>query len=240
MIDPEKAVSTFERLVTFVRKNLVAVILTVLIALVGYGGYQTLHNFDKILEVINPSPSVEAKRFHDEAKAGLSIHDALEDTLKRSGADRVSYNIFSNNTKGLSGVPFSFTTIQDIALSPGVSSGGLETGEKMPNSVFSEYYAAMWKDPTNPVCAWFDTSDIKSSLVRARLQNRGTQHVVVCPVIAHDGTPIGAAFAGYLRHDSGDPSREMILSTMGQLASDIGVALENKTFLDKSENPQSK
>lgn len=221
-------IRAFERVILLIRAypfSVLALLIVLGFCGLGAGGYFILTNdkrWDEMMAVMRPSPAVETARFHLEAKGSAQIHDILERGIVTTGGDRISYSLFSNNQHGLpSGLTWSFTTVQDMALANGVAAGNLEAGDKLPNAYFAEYYSAVWADERNPKCAHFEVAKLKSSFLRARLKARGTREVIACPLNAADGTPMGMVFLGYVWRTKDDPTIPQATKQMTQIARDI-------------------
>lgn len=215
--------SQFIRLGNWVRKNLSTTLILMLIAFVTYGGYTTLNHMEKIIEVMRPSAKSETTSFHLSIGRGQKVNSLLEAVRDETGVSRLILSELHNNKVNLGSVPWNFSSARYAAISPGIAFD-IDSSQNVPNTMFSEVFSLMWADPKKPKCVYLITSQIKSSLLRARLLSRGTTSFIQCPIQRADGTPLGTIVAGFVRDEPKDigPVMEKVDALAHDLAPLIG------------------
>lgn len=211
-------VSQFIRLATWVKTNILATLLVLLIAGTAYGGFQVLSHVDQIIEAVKPSAKSETTSFHLAIGRGMKINSLLETVRYETNVSRLIVAEFHNGKSNLGAIPWSFSSSRHAAIAPGIAYD-IDTAQSVPNTVFSETFVQIWADPKKPVCVYVKTSEVKSSLMRARLISRGTTSFVQCPIQRADGTPLGTVVASFIRDEPRD--LKPVIAKIESLAKDL-------------------
>lgn len=150
-----------------------------------------------------PKPAQERTKFERTLIAQQQVKDLLTDEMNKLKADRLSILQFHNGTQDLSGLGFMHASVTFIEMAPGVgvSDNTLATAP-VPLSLLGEIVMPMWANPKEPTPIVLDRDDIKSTLLRLRMESNGTELLIAAPIVSLVGSPVGYIVASYLDRDA--------------------------------------
>lgn len=201
-------VTIFGQLVEIVRTKFLSVVMTLILIAATAFGYATYRNIDSWFLYVFPKHD-----FQTNLTADSQVQTALGSLREFTKADRVFVMQWHNGVKGDGVLPFRAYSVQYAETAPGVSFK-IDEFRAVPLSIMSEFNVSMWPKGKDPVCIRVDLNDIKSNILKTRWEERGTDLTYFCPVVAIDGTPVGALGISYLERDKQRPSDEGILGMM--------------------------
>lgn len=204
----ETLIHALIRLIHTISRNfLSAAILLTTILLLGLGLFAHF-NLQHLMARF-PTVSQEQQQFDRAVILNDLIITELQDMIRGLAADRANVNQFKNGQFDLAGVPYNFSNISFSAAAAGVSLDDRFI-RPVPMSVYNDIIPIMWREPRNPVCITRDIEQITNPVLRFRLQDRGTQVLMACPIMTPGGAAVGFLSVEYLRREARRPSEAVV------------------------------
>lgn len=218
-INPTEAATAFEKIVETIRKNFLWIFLTVVLGLMGFGGYTALSNFETLKEYIRPSVEIEAERFYKANENDVLINRGIEVTRSRGNFDRVIVFEFHNNQQGLAGFHWAKATARYFSINRGVSFEPKRAAE-LPTTMFAEILIDILPRAGDTNCIVRNIDDIQNSVLRYYIEDDGSKKIFVCGVRSHDGTPRNMVIGVYMHPELIKLPDDKLLEIIRQGAND--------------------
>jgi len=148
-----------------------------------------------------PTVAQEQRTFDRTVALNDLIITELSDVVRSLNGDRVILHQFRNGQFDLNGVPFNFVTLSYSAAAPGISMDD-RLSAPVPIAVYNDLLSAMWQEQRNPVCVRKDISEIRNPMLRYRIEQRGVQALMACPIVTIQGAAVGFVSVEYLRREA--------------------------------------
>lgn len=190
----EKIVSSFLELLKEFQNKPISFIILLLVLVSAY----FIYNQSETLSRLIPDPQREGDIFSQSLQRDQQVNQAMEQAKSDLSSDLVGIAQFHNGQYDLTGLPFTKITV--TYSTTGEALGPIRVYDTRPLSSMNNIMMEMWRDKSNPVCVMRETSSLRDSAYKDRVEATGLEFISLCPLSNIRDYPIGVLGVGYSRN----------------------------------------